>query len=237
MSVPSHSHFAGRRRVLALIALAVVPGLARANIVDDLLGALRVDAYDAYFRAVKVDNDLGVRNLLARGFDPNTIEPERGDTGLILAMREGSMAVFRTLLAAPGINIDARAFNGDSALMIAAFKGNRPAVEILLERGALAHHEGWTPLHYAATGGHNEIAKLLLERGAPYDARSPNGTTPMMMAAWGGHIYTVKLLLDAGGDASLVNDQGLNAIDFARQSGHQQIVDGLIWRLKRAGKL
>jgi ankyrin repeat protein len=235
------STWRGRRRVLEAAAIltiaAVVPGLSSANIVDEFLEGLKVDAYDAYFRAVKVDNALGVRNLLARGFDPNTIEPERGDTGLILALREDSMKVFRTLLAAPEIDIDARAFNGDSALMIAAFKGNKEAVEILLAHGASVHHAGWTPLHYAATGGHDEIAKLLLEQGAQRDARSPNNTTPMMMAAWGGHIYTVKLLLDAGADATLKNDHGMNAIDFALRSGHQDIADGLTWRLKRAGKL
>lgn len=228
-----------RRRALGVLALLTIamPGSAGAASLADVLGSFKLSAYDEFFRAVKVDNAGAVHSLLERGFDPNTIEPERGDTGLILALREDAMGVFRELLAAPEIDIDARAFNGDSALMIASFKGNTPAVETLLARGASVHHAGWTPLHYAAASGHDEIVSLLLAHGAQLDARSPNNTTPMMMAAWGGHIYTVKLLLDAGADATLKNDHGMTAIDFARQSEHMDIVEGLTWRLKRAGKL
>lgn len=219
------SWFAGAGMCVALTLAVLIPGLALAG------------SYDDYFRAIKIDNAPVVQNLLAQGFDPNTIEPQRGDSGLILALREESMSVFRTLLDAPEIDIHARAFNGDTALMIAAFKGNRVAVDALIARGAEVQHPGWTPLHYAAMGGHNDIVKLLLDRGAQLDARSPNNTTPVMMAAWGGKIYTVKLLLDVGADAMLKNDHGMNAIDFALHGGYQDIADGLTWRLRKAGKL
>lgn len=220
---PMRRRFCGTALMLA--AGTLVPGIAGAG------------SYEDYFRAVQIDNAQTVRKLLAQGFDPNTIEPMRGDTGMMLALREGAMEVFRVLLETPDTDIHARAFNGDTALMIASFKGNLPAVEALLARGAQVQHEGWTPLHYAATGGHDAVARLLIEKGAQLDARSPNNTTPMMMAAWSGHIYTVKLLLDAGADATLKNDHGMTAIDFARRADHQDIVEGLTWRLKRAGKL
>lgn len=220
---------AQRRRWLGALSLLALGGT--------LPRAAWAGAFDDFFRAVKMDNGRAIRSLLARGLDPNIIEPERGDTGLILALREESMGVFRILLEAREIDIDARAFNGDTALMIASFKGNLAAVEALLARGARVHHAGWTPLHYAAASGHDAIARLLLERAAVLDARSPNNTTPIMMAAWGGHILTVKLLLDEGADATLKNDHGMTAIDFAAQSGHADIVEGLTWRLKRAGKL
>lgn len=211
--------------------------MASANLFEDLFDAVRPDAYDAYFRAVKVDNVPGVRDLLARGFDPNTIEPARGENGLMLALREGSMGTFREVLNAPGVDVNQRARNGDTALMIASLKGNRDAVEALIARGALVNHDGWTPLHYAATDGHEEVARLLIEKGADVDARSPNQTTPMMMAAWRGHIHTVKVLLDAGADATLKNERGMTAIDFARMGDHRDIVEGLTWRLKKAGTL
>jgi uncharacterized protein len=229
----SAEHLSGlalqRRRSLAVLPLlvlgSVLPRVAAAG------------SYDDFFRAVKIDNGRAIRSLLARGFDPNTIEPVRGDAGLILALREESMTVFRILLEARGTDINARAFNGDTALMIASFKGNQPAVEALLASGAQVDHSGWTPLHYAAASGHNVIVRLLLDRAATLDARSPNNTTPIMMAAWGGHIMTVKLLLDEGADATLTNDHGMTAIDFAARSEHTDIVEGLTWRLKRAGKL
>ena len=35
----------------------------------------------------------------------------------------------------------------------------------------------WSPLIYAATGGHNEVVAYLLAEGANINAESPNGTT------------------------------------------------------------
>src|SRR3546814_14966726 len=66
---------------------------------------------------------------------------------------------------------------GDTALMIAAYKTNKPAVMALLERGAAVNKQGWTPLHYAAASGDNEIVKMLMDKSAQLDALSPNGTT------------------------------------------------------------
>lgn len=212
----------GRLSLAAIVALA--PGLALAG------------AYEDYFHAAKMDDAKVIKSLLARGFDPNTIEPERGDTGMILGLRENSMRVFEVLLYAPGVNVNARARNGDTALMIAAYKGNRRAIDALLDKGAEVNKPGWTALHYAAYIGDNEIVKRLLGHSAYIDAQSPNKTTPLMMAAWAGHAGTTRLLLDAGADASLKNERGMTAIDFAMEHNHRDIADGLRQRLQKTTK-
>ncbi len=213
------------RHVFLIAAFALLPSLSAAG------------AYDDFFRAVKLDDAPTITSLLRRGLDPNLIEAERGDTGLILAMREGSMSVFEVLINAYNIDLEAKARNGDTALMLAAFKGNKQAVAELLEKGAEPNRPGWTALHYAAAIGNNEIVRLLLDKSAYIDAESPNKTTPIMMAARGGHILTVKLLLDEGADATLKNDLGMSAIDFAKKYEFNDIVEGLTYRLKKAGKL
>lgn len=218
-----------RRHVLLMLAGA---GAAMLLPATALAGA-----YEDYFQAVQLNNAAGVRSLLQRGFDPNTVEPERGDSGLILALREKAMRVFDVLLNTPGINLEIRARNGDTALMLAAFKVNRPALEALLAKGAEVNQTGWTALHYAAASGNNDIVQLLLEHFAYIDAESPNKTTPIMMAARSGHILTVKLLLEEGADATLKNDAGMTAIDFANKFNHKDIAEGLTHRLKKAGKL
>ncbi|MFX8242841.1 ankyrin repeat domain-containing protein, partial [Acinetobacter baumannii] len=76
---------------------------------------------------------------------------------------------------------------------------------------------GWTALHYAATNGHDNVVKYLLDHAAYIDAESPNATTPLMMAAMNGHITTVKLLLDEGADMNLRNQQKMDVIDFAKR--------------------
>lgn len=218
-----------RRRCLRLLVAAggilLWPALALAG------------AYEDYFKAVKIDDVKAVRSLLQRGFDPNTVEEERGDTGLILALREDSAKVFELLLHTRDINIDARSRNGDSALMMAAYKGHVEAVRALLDKGAEPNQTGWAALHYAAAVGNNPIVQLLLDKSAYIDAESPNQTTPIMMAARGGHILTVKLLLDEGADVLLKNGAGMTALDFAKAAGFNDIVEGLTYRLKKAGKM
>ena len=201
------------------------------------MSAAFAGAYDDFFVAIKRDLPQQVELLLKRGFDPNTIDPVRGETGLILALRDDHPAVASVLMKAPGIDLEAKARNGDTALMIAAIKANKVAVQQLIAAEAEVNRPGWTALHYAASVGANEIVQLLLDESAYIDAESPNKTTPLMMAARSGHILTVKLLLDEGADAALKNDQGLSAIDLAKQFNHVDIVDGLTYRLKRAGKL
>ncbi|OWW21468.1 ankyrin repeat domain-containing protein [Noviherbaspirillum denitrificans] len=217
--------FSRRRTILAGIAMAALAPVAFAG------------AYDDFFRAVKIDDARVVKTLLARGLDPNIIEHERGDTGLILALREESMDVVNVLVNAPNIDFEVKTRNGDTALMIACFKGFKPVVEAMLEKGAEVNRPGWTPLHYAAANGHIDIVRLLLDKSAYIDAESPNKTTPMMMAARGGHIYVVKLLLDEGADATLKNELGMSAIDFAANHNHKDIAEGLTSRLRKAGKL
>ena len=126
--------------------------------------------YADFFKSVQIDNAGMVQSLLARGLDPNMIEEERGDTGLILALREDSMRVFQVLLNDPGSNLEARSRNGDTALMVAAFKGNLPAVEALLAKDVEVNRPGWTALHYAAASGNNKIVQLLLDKSAQRDA-------------------------------------------------------------------
>lgn len=208
-----------------LCNIALLPGRAVAG------------AYDDFFKATQLDDAKTINALIQRGLDPNLIEEKRGDTGLIMAVREDSKKVIAALIAARDINFEVRARNGDTALMIAAYKGNKDVVVALLARGAEPNQTGWTALHYAAAIGNNDIVKLMLDNAAYIDAESPNKTTPIMMAARAGHILTVKLLLDEGADATLKNDLGMTAIDLAQKHDHRDIAEGLTYQLKKAGKM
>jgi ankyrin repeat protein len=183
-------------------------------------------SYDDFFGAIRQDNDKVIRSLLNRGFDPNTLAPN-GETGLILALREPSFKVLTALLESPLTNVEFRTGNDESALMLAALKGYFPACVELIARDADVNKTGWTPLHYAATGGHLKIVQLLLDNHAYIDAASPNASTPLMMAAMYGTVDVVKVLLDAGADPLLKNGLGLTAIDFASQVQRDDIVSAI----------
>lgn len=170
---------------------------------------------DEFIRAVRLDLVADVEAGLKLGIDVNMTEPYRGETALMIAVRENSNKVIDALLKTPGIAIDLRAKNGDSAIMLASYLGNLKVVKELLQRGAAINHPGWTPLHYAATAGHLELIRLLLEHHAYIDAESPNKTTPLMMASRNGNIQVVQLLIEQGADIELKNALGMTALDFA----------------------
>ena len=175
-------------------------------------------AYDDFFKAVQLDQPTTVKNLLQRGFDPNTVGPD-GVPALTKALQEQSFKVAQVLADDPQTRPDVRNARDESPLMLASLRGQESLVVQLVSRGAAVNKAGWTPLHYAATGGHVRVTAFLIGAHADVNAESPNGTTPLMMAAMYGNAETVKLLLESGAEAYPRNDQGLTAEDFAARAG------------------
>jgi ankyrin repeat protein len=184
----------------------------------------RAGSYDDFFIAIKRDNAGEINALLQRGFDANTLDPA-GRHGLFIALQDGSLKAADALIAWPRTKVESRSPKGESPLMLAAFKGNLEQVRKLIARDADVNKTGWTPLHYAATGGHVPIIQLLLDENAYIDAESPNKSTPLMMAAKYGSPEAVKLLLEAGADPTLRNELGLSAVDFAQQAQRKDLAD------------
>lgn len=179
-----------------------------------------------YFKAIEIDAANVVEGLLKQGFDPNQRD-EQGQVGLFLALRGESWQVAAVLLAHPKTEIDAVNANGETPLMMAALRGNLEWTQRLLDRGGALRREGWTPLHYAASSPEPKVVRLLLDRGAVVDARSPNGTTPLMMAARYGAIDAAELLRQRGADPALRNERGLSAADFAAGAGRDSLAQRL----------
>ncbi len=177
-------------------------------------------SYEDFFKAVKTDDAATVKQLLARGFDPNS-PSEDGQQPLFLALREGSGQVVGVLLQARGVRFDAANASGETALMLAALRGQVNWCAKLIALGAAVNRSGWAPLHYAATGPQAKAVTLLLEHGAQIDARSPNGSTALMMAARYGSADAVTLLLARGANPRLRNEHDLDAAAFARLGGRE----------------
>jgi ankyrin repeat protein len=197
-----------------LLYLIVLMGFSLAN----------AGSYDDFFRAIRIDDDVQMKSLLQRGFDPNTIDPA-GIPGLIMAIKEASPKVVRVLINWPKTKVEVRNASDESPLMLAALSGELALCRLLIEKNADVNKPGWAPLHYAAANGHLDVMNLLLEENAYIDAASPNGTTPLMMAAMYGTPSAVKLLLEAGADPMLKNVQGLSALDFANRGERKDSAD------------
>ncbi len=73
---------------------------------------------------------------------------------------------------------------------------------------------GGTPLHYAVGEGRNEIAKLLIAKGADVNANTNDGVTPL-------HFATTKeiaeLLIAEGANVNAKDERGKTPLDLAIQ--------------------
>lgn len=174
-------------------------------------------------RAARFDDVSTIKKYADQQGDINLAEADRGETLLMISVRENSQRVFDYLLMHPKIHLDQRAKNGDTAIMLTAYLEQKDKLQRLIDAGAQVNQAGWTALHYATVVGNLEIVKILLERYAYIDAETPNKTTPLMLAARRGEMSVLKLLIDEGADISLKNMLGWTAHDFAVESERRDI--------------
>ncbi len=194
------------------------------------------DQVTSFAKAAKFDDVSEVKSLIAKGVSPNTVDP-KGNPMLLLAIKDKSTSVTEYLLSNKDIDVDLSNKYGETPLMIASIQGDLPTVQMLvLQKKALVDHIGWTPLHYACTRGHLNIAQFLITNGANVNSRSLNGSTPLMMAVQSGNEELVKYLLDKGADISLRNSLGLSAIDIAEIYEKPWIANGLKSRWQKLYK-
>eukprot|EP00347_Sterkiella_histriomuscorum_P000305 403376393 len=86
-----------------------------------------------------------------------------------------------------------------------------------------------TPLHYAATFGHFQIVKILVEEGeAQIDLKSSDSKTALVFAASNGHLEIVKYLLEKGAKPHGQDNQGKSPLIMAIINGHLHIVSYLL---------
>ncbi len=171
-----------RQCVHAVLLLALPWTVAAQNLNDD------------FVLAAANDRVSEVKALLQRGLDPGTVD-KNGDTALVAAARGGNAATVDVLLAARA-PVNARTRFGDTAISLAALNGHLGVVRQLRAAGGEVNTpRTWTPLIYAATGGHNEVVLYLLKEGADINAESPSGTTALMMATREARFATVELLI------------------------------------------
>jgi ankyrin repeat protein len=201
--------------VLSLLAVFAVP--------------VRADMNEDFVIAVANDRAGEVRTLLAKGADPNA-RGQNGEPVLLIAAREGSMATVDALLAG-NADVNLASPVGNTAIMAAAISGKLEIVKKLRARGAVIDGRGWTPLIYAATGGHDAIVAYLLAEGANINAVSPNGTSALMMAVREGKGSTVSLLIAKGADVNVRNDSGATALAWAVRGNEKDMAAAL----RRAG--
>lgn len=201
-----------RKRVL-WIAWVSLMGLLSAH-------TAQANTYEDVLRAREMGDLPTVQRLLARGVAVDTTD-ENGNTLLMLSARDNQRKMLEWLLLQHS-RVAKKNRHGDDALMLAALKGHREIVQILLLAGAEVNPSGWTALSYAAFEGWKDIVQLLLQHGAKINAQAPNGMTALMVASRNGELATVKYLLERGADPELTDQAGDTALQIARAAANSK---------------
>jgi len=106
--------------------------------------------------------------LLLAGCSRQSANNNAQVAALFRATREGNTDMVRSLLAAPGVDVNATDATGS------------------------------TPLLEAARYGHDNICRMLIAAGANLRAKDRNGKTALQLAIQGNHDDVVRVLKQAG---------------------------------------
>jgi ankyrin repeat protein len=131
-----------------------------------------------------------------------------------------------------GVSVDERDSHGYTALIIAAYDGQRQTVEFLMGRGAdpcASDLKGNSALMGVAFKGETEIADLLVGR-CDVNATNKVGQTAAMMASLFGREGVLRLLVQHGARLDMTDASGRTAADVARGQGNAAM-ESLIGRL------
>ena len=81
-------------------------------------------------------------------------------------------------------------------------------------------------LYWAASEGHDEVVRLLLERGAEVDALRDSGWTPLTAAIYRGHEAVALILIEAGARRDH-ESHGENMYEWAVRHGRERVANVL----------
>lgn len=177
--------------------------------------------------------------LLEFNADPDYANLE-GKTSLMKACYAGQEEAAR-LLRQHGASWEKRDRSGLTAVHWAADGGHDDLLLWVLRDGGPVDIEdtvnGWTPLmRVACLSGNDDVAEVLIAKGAKINKYDKSGKTVLMAAAMNGHFNLVRLLVDKGADIYLENREGKTALEFARSMERHSIIKYLEFQVAKEEK-
>ncbi|MGH2522814.1 MAG: ankyrin repeat domain-containing protein, partial [Anaerolineales bacterium] len=177
---------------------------------------------------------------------------------IINAVKAGDQAQVNALLDQNPELVNARSETGESAILLAAYYGQKQIAQLLLNRGATLDlfeaaavgqaarvaelleadpgrsnafsSDGFQPLGLASFFGHAEVAALLLARGAEVNtpSRNPMHVRPLHSAVAGRHTAVAEMLLKHGAEVNARQEMGCTPLYAAAQNGQIEMVKLLL---------
>ena len=176
------------------------------------------------FNTITIDND---------SFDSCVISWLPTDFLFLCEVTEAQTRVYNTMPMVHSLH----------TFLVSCQEGDGGKVEDILQSGEVgvnSSDEGEiTGLQVAAANGHEDVVRVLLERGAKVDQENSSGWTAVHQASYHGHItvvkvadrrlvmtvlmVSVKVLLGAGCDVNKTNRYGASPLHMAAAGGQLEV--------------
>ncbi|MDZ4254261.1 MAG: ankyrin repeat domain-containing protein [Sulfuritalea sp.] len=146
-----------------------------------------------------------------------------------IALESGDLSAAREWLDA-GLAPDFEGRAIGSGLMIAAWEGNIPMMELFVSRGAdinKVNAIGEQALQHAAWKGHLPAVRWLVDRGASVN-RPGKEWAALHYAVFAGHAEVVSYLLERGADINALSTNGSTPLMMAAREGREAIAKSLL---------
>ncbi|XP_040520307.1 ankyrin repeat and SAM domain-containing protein 6 isoform X1 [Gallus gallus] len=141
------------------------------------------------------------------------------------ACEQGDCETARRLLGLPGGTAGSAAASACGTEETAEPRGEAaaaaPAPVVAVD---CTDEAGNTGLQFAAAGGHEQLVRFLLRKGASVQSTNHYGWSPLMQAARFGHLSVAHILLENGADLNAQNKLGASVLTMACRGGHVSMV-------------
>ncbi|CAC5388467.1 unnamed protein product [Mytilus coruscus] len=161
-----------------------------------------------------------------------TCDVRSNDTALLQLCFKGDIPMIHWCINHNG-DVNQCRVDGTSPLKVAALKGWKEIVRMLLEKGADCNKcttDGVSTVMSACGYGHTEIVRMLLDIGADYNKCDNNGWSTVISACSVGHTEIVRMLLNIGADYNKCNNTCWTPVMFACRNGYTEIVKMLLYK-------
>ena len=169
--------------------------------------------------------------LMTQGFGPPRAAAAELPDAVTFGIRveQGDLATVEAWLA-DGLDPDFESERIGTGLMIAAWHGNIPMMELFVKRGANVNRTNRfkeQALMLAVWKGRRDAAVWLIEHGARIN-RSGNEWSALHYAAFAGHTDLARLLIEKKADVNAKSTNGSTVLMMAAREGREKIAAMLI---------
>jgi ankyrin repeat protein len=220
--------------------MALAGALGPAKPVSVILKEAEPRGIEPWAETLLFGSAADLKKMLDGGFNPNSATQAGGVTALMLAAPDVEKM---QLLLARGANVEARAKNRYSALLVAAqYPGSSRAINLLLDHGAkvrLPKGQGAPqfnafPIILAAFSGNADVIGRLHQAGDRLDDKmnllGMFPTPPMLIVVGTHRTNSARALLDAGEPVDETDNDGISMLSWASFSNRVEIARLLIER-------